>query len=79
MASCACPPEQTAKRSGFEISSGLILFGVAVLGVLLILMTKKTALAMPAGSYTNAETWNISYNSEGLPTTIEVHRDAKRA
>lgn len=30
------------------------------------------------GSYRNAEAWEISYNSDGMPTRVIIHRDAKR-
>lgn len=35
--------------------------------------------AKPAGTYRNTESWNVSYNEDGLPTKIEIHRDAVRS
>ncbi len=34
---------------------------------------------VPQASYTNEESWEISWSEEGLPTKIIVHREAKRS
>lgn len=33
----------------------------------------------PATTYNNLEVWQISWNAEGLPDKIEVHREAKQS
>ena len=64
-----------AKRTG-SMSIGVII-GIIVIGIIIYIFLKsKTSSA--ASQYKNLETWNVSYNPDGLPTKIEIHREATR-
>jgi len=63
------------RRKGQDL--GVWVFALAGLALLLFLLNRKSQLPV-AGTYRNSEEWEVSYNSEGLPTKISVHRDAKR-
>ena len=60
-------------------NSGAIL-AVIVIGIILyfILQQRNGTTAGP-GKYNNLESWNVSYNADGLPTKIEIHREATRS
>ncbi len=63
-------------KSGFGGQELLIL--VLLAGVIIWVLTKQRT-PTPIGQYSNKEEWSVSYNSDGLPTRIVIHRDAKRA
>ena len=53
---------------------GLIVVAGLVALVVWLLMRQKQPIA---GTYKNAETWDIAYSPDGLPTKITIHRDAR--
>ena len=55
----------------------LAIAGIAIL-VILLQQKSKSATAGTAGQYKNLEEWSISYNEDGLPVKIVVHRNASR-
>ena len=64
-----------AKRTG-SMSIGVII-GIIVIGIIIYIFLKSKT-SSTAGQYKNLETWNVSYNPDGLPTKIEIHREATR-
>lgn len=71
-------------KNGF----GLLLFGILGLGLLYV-FTKSTSSNLgtrsnepiqlqlkPARRYQNSETWDITWNEDGLPSKVTIHRDA---
>ena len=63
-----------ARSSG--ISTGTIV-GIVIIGIILwFLLRRKTSPI--AGQYSNKEEWDVTYNEDGLPTKITIHRDATR-
>ena len=59
-----------------SISTGTIV-GIIVIGVIIWFLLRRKPGPI-AGQYHNAETWSVSYNEDGLPTKIEIHREATR-
>lgn len=59
-----------------NISIGTIAI-IALVGFVVYLIWKSRSAS--AGNYKNEEAWSVEYNSDGLPTHITVHRDAKRS
>ena len=71
---------------------GLLIIGALGLGALaLVVHSRQSAAALvpndytpapaerlPAGSYKNAEEWEITWSPEGLPTKVVIHRNATR-
>ena len=59
-----------------DIPIGTII-GAIIIGLViyLIFRNKKTS---SASQYLNKEEWEVSYNSDGLPTKIVIHRNATR-
>ena len=68
-------------------SFGLILFGVIGLGLLYLLTRKSSSFGVqsdepislqlrPTRRYFNTETWDITWNEDGLPAKVTIHRDA---
>lgn len=41
--------------------------------------SQQPVMLPPATTYNNLEVWQISWNAEGLPEKIEVHREAKQS
>ena len=68
--------ERQVGVSNPSMSSGLII-GLIIVGLLIWYLMKRKA--QPAGQYLNEEKWDISYNVDGLPTTVTIHRDARRS
>ena len=62
----------TQKKSSDVMMIALVL--AAMLIVYFIMKNKGIA-----GQYANEETWDMSYNSDGLPTSITIHRKAERS
>ena len=60
-----------AKISGTTLIIGLVLVGLIIW---LVVRNKQPT----AGQYLNKESWDISYNEDGLPTKITINRDATR-
>lgn len=59
----------------------VILVGIAFAAFVIYYLIKKppvAAAALPAGTYNNAETWEILWSKDGLPTKVIVHREAVR-
>ena len=55
------------------------LLGLALVGLIIWLFVKnKSQSSGIAGTYSNKEEWDVSYNEDGLPTKITIHRDATR-
>lgn len=52
-----------------------MLIGILAIGLLLWLILKNK---QTAGQYKNEESWDITYNVDGLPTKIVIHRNAVR-
>jgi hypothetical protein len=48
---------------------------VALIALVAWLLLKKSQ-PVQAQQYLNAESWEINYNEDGMPTKIIVHRDA---
>ena len=44
----------------------------------LMLKPRSQPARVPAGTYENAEEWDITWNREGLPTKVVIHRNATR-
>jgi len=76
-------------------TEGIIVFGLIGLGLLLLLATRSnpgftrtrplvlkpfSSSAKPVGKrYQNTETWEIKWNTDGLPEKVTIHRDAVRS
>jgi len=64
----------------------LIIGGIALL--LVVFLTSRRSVAASPGSfhpvlvkpglatYSNEETWDVQYNSDGMPTKVTIHRKA---
>lgn len=63
---------------GILLLGPALLLAVVVGGVVLASANGGVAALPSPGSYTNAESWDITWSPEGLPLKIEVHRDARR-
>jgi len=65
----------TVRRTSLSRTNPATLIGILIIGLLLwfILKNKKTAV-----QYLNGESWDITYNADGLPTKIAIHRNAVR-
>jgi len=62
------------------ISSTTLLLGLAVVGLLVWFLLKgRTGAQVPAGNYSNLESWDVQWSDDGLPLKITIHRDAKRS
>ena len=59
-----------------KVSGTTILIGIALVGLIIWLIVRSKQPT--AGQYLNKESWDISYNEDGLPTKITIHRDATR-
>ena len=59
---------------GMSDKTLLIIGAVIVIGLILwfVIKNKQT----PAAQYLNEESWDVAYNSDGLPTKITIHRNA---
>ena len=53
------------------------LLGLALIGLIIWLFVKNKGQS-PVGQYLNEESWYVSYNEDGLPTKITIHRNAVR-
>jgi len=60
---------------GFANQDLMLLVLLATVVLFFLLKSKPVS---SIGQYTNKEEWSVSYNSDGLPTKIVIHRDAKR-
>ena len=74
---------KSIKRSGSNavtIPSSSIAIGLVLLGAVIYLLYKKGNPfgKKDVGKYNNLESWDVSYNADGLPTKIEIHREATR-
>ena len=58
-----------------RISSTTMLIGAVLIGLLIWFILKKQPAA---AQYNNVESWDVSYNEDGLPTKITIHREAIR-
>lgn len=70
---------------------GFLLLGVIGVGALALALDSRNSPASalvpaahgpqrnPAGAYTNAEEWEITWSPEGLPTKVVIHRNATRS
>ena len=58
-----------------SLSPSTMLIGILAIGLALwfIFKNKQTV-----GRYLNEESWDVQYNSDGLPTKIVIHRNAVR-
>ncbi len=65
-----------AKRKASSMSIGTIIT-IIVIGLVIYFVFKNRA-GSTAGEYKNLETWDISYDKDGLPIRISIKRDAKR-
>lgn len=61
-------------RSSMSIGT---IVGIAVIALIIYLILKRKSGSI-AGQYKNLETWNVTYSQDGLPTKIEIHREATR-
>lgn len=62
--------------TGLQVSGTTVVIGLALIILLIWFMTRNKAAA---GSYQNAETWEITWSPDGLPTKVTIHRDARRS
>lgn len=62
-----------ARRHSSNQGLILILLVGSGLAVLFLLARSKTSAV---ATYKNAETWDIQWNKDGLPTRVTIHRDA---
>jgi len=76
-------------------SENIFVFGLIGLGLLLLLTTRNnpgftkarplvlkpfSSSDKPVGRrYQNSETWDIKWNSDGLPEKVTIHRDARQS
>ena len=51
----------------------IVVVGLVALVVWLLIRQKQPI----AGTYSNAETWDVVWNADGLPTKVTIHRDAR--
>lgn len=76
-------------RSSVEIPTSTLIVGLILIGVVAYFVFRNTgnqrnqiagvqSMSPPSGQYKNLETWDVSYNDDGLPTKISIHRDATR-
>jgi len=73
--------------------TGIFIFGIIGIGLLFLLMKSKPGTfasrpiqrsyaplkLSPARRYQNAETWDIKWNADGLPSQVTIHRDATQS
>jgi len=59
---------------GMSDKTLLIIGAVLVIGLILWFVIKRRQT--PVAQYQNEESWEVSYNSDGMPTKIVIHRDA---
>lgn len=54
--------------------------GVVLIALIFYLLYRKglKPVNRDVGKYNNLEAWNVTYNADGLPTKIEIHREATR-
>ena len=74
------PARTTGTSETSEASSFSWLLGLALVGLIIWLFVKNKSQgsASPVGQYLNEESWDVSYNEDGLPTKITIHRNATR-
>ena len=58
-----------------SISPSTMLVGILAIGLVIWLIFKNRK---STGQYLNEESWDVQYNSDGLPTKIVIHRNAVR-
>ena len=58
-----------------KISGTTLLIGAVLIGLLIWFIFKSKPAA---AQYNNVESWDVSYNEDGLPTKITIHREAIR-
>ena len=60
----------------------VIVLGLAVVAAVAVFALSRRGsqpvMLPPATSYNNLETWEISWNADGLPERVEIHREAKQ-
>ena len=64
------------RRPQLPQGMGLIVV-VGLVALVVWLLMRQKPIAQPLGTYLNKEEWDISYDKEGLPTKITIHRDAR--
>ncbi len=69
------------REQGIQISPTTLVLGAAALIALLVWLWRRSKISAlppvaPAG-YINSEVWSIEYNSDGLPSSLTIHRNAK--
>jgi len=47
---------------------------ILIIAVIIYFLTKNRQV----GTYKNEEAWDVSYNADGMPTKIVIHRNAIR-
>ena len=57
----------------------IILGILGLVGMFLFMMMRQPSAQAAPMSYNNAETWDISWNQDGLPEKVVVHRNAVTA
>ena len=65
--------ERQVSRTSSTTDYATIAIALAIVGLIVYLLLKNK----PASTYKNAETWDITWSSEGLPTSVTIHRDAR--
>jgi len=80
---CAAPQSysRSAERYNQESplnndNTGLILIAAVGIAALLFISLRTPHAQGTLASYKNAETWDIDWNADGLPTSVVIHRDA---
>ena len=71
----------TARRNPprSQLGSLLPVLVVLVIGIVAYFIWKNYKKSpVGIGSYKNEESWDVSYNEDGMPTKIVVHRNAVR-
>ncbi len=54
-----------------------IIIGLIVAGIIVYLLLKNRP-AQASSQYSNAETWDVLWNEDGLPVKVTIHRDARQ-
>lgn len=83
-----CNCSGSGSNTALYVVGGLIVFG----GILAFLFTRNRGASgttgsqslpntkpLPAGEYNNAEEWDVSYDKDGMPTKVTIHRHAVRS
>ncbi len=58
--------------------SGMSMLFLAVAAAFVIWMLVKNRASASGQTYSNEESWDVKYNSDGLPVKIVIHRNAVR-